>query len=80
MKSKMTDMYFALCQNLKLYLVNLNLKTLQTSKNGFSSTYKVFNAKNLCKISKMLQFISYKLMRGLNIEPALPDETGFAQL
>ena len=30
LKSKMAAMYFALCQNLKLFLVNLHLKTLKT--------------------------------------------------
>ena len=38
LKSKMAAMYFALCQNLKLFLVNLHWKTLKTELSSFSDT------------------------------------------
>ena len=41
LKSKMAAMYFAFYQNLKLFLVNLYWKTLETELNGFSNTNSV---------------------------------------
>ena len=41
LKSKMATMYFALYQNLKLFLVNLYWKMLETALNGFSNTNSV---------------------------------------
>ena len=41
LKSKMAAMYFALCQNLKLFLVNSHLKTLKRTLNDFSDTNSV---------------------------------------
>ena len=35
LKSKMAAMYFALCQNLKLFLVNLHQKTLEIELKQF---------------------------------------------
>ena len=41
LKFKKEAMYFALYQNLKIFLVNLYWKTLETELNGFSSTNSV---------------------------------------
>ena len=42
-------MYFALCQNLKLLLVNLHMKTLKTELKRFSELIAL-NTSNLSKI------------------------------
>ena len=50
LKSKMAAMYFALYQNLKLFLVNLYWKTLETELKRFFVTLIVLNTRNLSKI------------------------------
>ena len=56
LKSKMEAMYFALCQNLKLFLVNLHLKTFKTELKRFLIvTLIALNTRNLSK-TLMSQF------------------------
>ena len=50
LKSKMPAMYFALYQNLKLFLVNLYWKTLETELKRFLVTLIALNTRNLSKI------------------------------
>ena len=50
LKSKMAAMYFALYQNLKLFLVNLYWKTLETELKRFLVTLIALNTRNLSKI------------------------------
>ena len=50
LKSKMAAMYFPLCQNLKLFLVNLHLKTLKAELKQFLVTLLALNTRNLSKI------------------------------
>ena len=41
LKSKLAAKYFALYQNLKLFLVNLHLKNWKQNKNSFSDTTSI---------------------------------------
>ena len=50
LKSKMAAMYFALCQNLKLFLVNLYWKTFRNRTKTVLVTLIVLNTSNLSKI------------------------------
>ena len=50
-KSKTAANYFALCQNLKLFLVDVRLKTLETGlKRIYWVTLILLNARDLSKI------------------------------
>ena len=50
LKLKMAAMSFALYQNLKLFLVNLHLKTLKTELKTVLVTQIALNTRNLSKI------------------------------
>ena len=51
LKSKMAAMYFALCQNLRLFLVNLHLKiNVESRAKTVLVTLLALNTRNLNKI------------------------------